>query len=206
MGLSNRLEMLRKEKKLYQADVAAAINCSTSSISGYENGRYVPPDIVEKLAVFFDVSTDFLTGRSNDRHPIDDGRFAHAFALLTKLGGEDAPTAVEVTNLLWAAIRYYQCNAPCGAMPIDTIRKFIAGMTTALDAASSGNTSALIDGANAAAVAALDASRMVGEYYTRQDAVIFPVAAHGGGVSSTAATPDSAADQTLRERPSDTID
>lgn len=204
-SLKDRLRRLRAEKKVDQIDVARYLNCSVSTVSGYETGKTAPVEIQIKLAHYYDVSTDYLLCLTNERKPAG-GSLNLALTSLAQLAGEHALTASELAALAEAAARYYRKGAPCGAIPMQALNAFIAGMTTALDAAATDNTAALIDGANAAAVAALDASRMVGEYYTRQDAVIFPVAAHGGGVSSTAATPDSAADQTLRERPSDTID
>ena len=201
----NRIRSLREEKDENQAATANALHVSRSALSTYENGITPPMNTCIAIAKYFEVSIDYLLGLTNERKPAG-GSLNLALTSLAQLAGEQALTASELSALAEAAMRYYRKGAPCGAIPMQALSAFIAGMTTAMDAAATGNTSALIDGANAAAVAALDASRMVGEYYTRQDAVIFPVAAHGGGVSSTAATPDSAADQTLRERPSDTID
>ncbi|WP_126990601.1 helix-turn-helix domain-containing protein [Candidatus Kurthia intestinigallinarum] len=64
--LGDRLKKLRKEKKLTQQDLASKINVTHVSISGYESGRRSPDtDTLQKLADYFEVSTDYLLGRSD---------------------------------------------------------------------------------------------------------------------------------------------
>lgn len=58
-----RLKDLRHEKKLSQAELAKHIGVSQRSISSWETGFRQPDyETLEKLAAFFDVSTDFLLG------------------------------------------------------------------------------------------------------------------------------------------------
>lgn len=74
MSLQNRLRALRNEKKMTQAELGKAINVSNVSISGYENGiRFPDTETLEKLATFFDVSTDYLLGRSDEKNPASQG-------------------------------------------------------------------------------------------------------------------------------------
>lgn len=63
-----KLRMLRKEKKLSQVEVGKILHYGYTAISNYENGRNEPTltDLC-RLADFFDVSTDFLLGRTEDR-------------------------------------------------------------------------------------------------------------------------------------------
>lgn len=63
-----KLRMLRKEKKLSQVEVGEILHYGYTAISNYENGRNEPTltDLC-RLADFFDVSTDFLLGRTEDR-------------------------------------------------------------------------------------------------------------------------------------------
>lgn len=62
----NRLRTLRKEQQLTMKDFGAKFNLAESTISGYENGTRKPDlDTVDKLATFFDVSTDYLIGRTD---------------------------------------------------------------------------------------------------------------------------------------------
>lgn len=62
--VGKRLKMLRLERNLTQAQVAAAVGLSNRTISFYENEERFPPnDVLVKLADFFNVSTDYLLGR-----------------------------------------------------------------------------------------------------------------------------------------------
>lgn len=64
------LTELRKEKNLGQKELAALLNMSVSTISNYENNVH-SPDLVtlSKLATFFQVTTDYLLGRTGYRCP-----------------------------------------------------------------------------------------------------------------------------------------
>lgn len=65
-----RLRELRKYKDVGQKEVGAIIGLSESSIGKYELGERTPdPDSIIKLADFFNVSTDYLLGISNERRP-----------------------------------------------------------------------------------------------------------------------------------------
>jgi len=67
---SERLKKLRKEKKLTQEELANMLNVGVSTISMYETGKSTPNDeIKKKLADIFDVSIDYLIGRSDIRKP-----------------------------------------------------------------------------------------------------------------------------------------
>ncbi|NLC40574.1 MAG: helix-turn-helix transcriptional regulator [Clostridiaceae bacterium] len=64
-ALAHRLRYLRSVRKLKQVDVASAINISSRTYSNYERA-YRMPDlrILASLADFFNVSTDYLLGRT----------------------------------------------------------------------------------------------------------------------------------------------
>lgn len=60
-----RLQEQRKGSKLSQGELAIKLDCSTSSISKYELGIRTPDILfLDKAADFFDVSVDYLLGRS----------------------------------------------------------------------------------------------------------------------------------------------
>ena len=60
---SERLKELRIEKKLTTKNLGEMINISDIAISRWERGLRVPNiESLYKLAVFFDVSTDYLVG------------------------------------------------------------------------------------------------------------------------------------------------
>lgn len=67
MNFSNRLKELRNDGKLTQKQVAIALEISPTCYAGYEQG-YRFPDIptIGKLCNFFQVSADYLLGRSDD--------------------------------------------------------------------------------------------------------------------------------------------
>lgn len=67
MSFSERLVSLRKERGLTQKQLAAEMNISELAIQHYEAQRRKPAfDFLISLADFFDVSLDYLVGRSDD--------------------------------------------------------------------------------------------------------------------------------------------
>ena len=66
-GVKMRLKELREEKNLTQWDVANGIQTSQRNIGRWENGEVIPSaDAVVKLADYFEVSADYLLGRTDD--------------------------------------------------------------------------------------------------------------------------------------------
>ena len=58
-----RLKELRIERKLSQAELAKELNVTQRSISSWETGFREPDfSMLERIAVFFDVTTDYLLG------------------------------------------------------------------------------------------------------------------------------------------------
>lgn len=69
--LGKRLKILRSEKKITQEELGKVVNVTKVSISGYENGNRTPDtETLQKLADFFNVSTDYLLGRSDEPRPL----------------------------------------------------------------------------------------------------------------------------------------
>jgi transcriptional regulator with XRE-family HTH domain len=70
ISLNIRLKELRKEKGLTQSEVAGAMGLDRSTYGKYETGDSIPDlDKLSWLAAYFDVSTDYLLGRSNIKKP-----------------------------------------------------------------------------------------------------------------------------------------
>lgn len=68
----DRLKQLRKEKNLTQENLASIFFLNKSSISRYEKNSQIPEnDLLQKIADFFDVSTDYLMCRSEVRESAD---------------------------------------------------------------------------------------------------------------------------------------
>ena len=67
MLVSERLVLLRKSRSLTQKQLASEMQLSELAIQHYEAQRRKPAfDVLIALADFFDVSLDYLVGRSDD--------------------------------------------------------------------------------------------------------------------------------------------
>ncbi|MBX0320140.1 helix-turn-helix domain-containing protein [Shouchella clausii] len=65
--LSKKLAELRKKQGLTQGEIAKKIGIPRTTFSGYENGNREPDYTTLKLfADFFEVSTDYLLGRTEN--------------------------------------------------------------------------------------------------------------------------------------------
>ena len=65
MGFAERLQELREDRGISRKDLAAKLNITVSALGMYEQGRREPNmEMLIKLADYFDVSLDFLVGRS----------------------------------------------------------------------------------------------------------------------------------------------
>lgn len=72
LSISERLKQLRLARNLTQKQLALSIDASERGIQNYELGVRAPTvEILVSLADYFDVSLDYLVGRSQDptRHP-----------------------------------------------------------------------------------------------------------------------------------------
>lgn len=72
MEFKDRLRQLRIEKELTQEGFGKQFNVIKQTVSSWENGNS-KPDIAmaAQMADFFDVSSDYLLGLSNERRPGD---------------------------------------------------------------------------------------------------------------------------------------
>lgn len=65
--LSKRLKKLREQKEVYQKDVADYIGVSERVYGFYEAGRFPKDEIIlTKLADYFNVTVDYLIGRTDE--------------------------------------------------------------------------------------------------------------------------------------------
>lgn len=66
--LSERMKSLRKEKKILQREVAELLGVKLRTYQFYEGaGRQPDLEALWKLADFYDVSIDYLLGRTDER-------------------------------------------------------------------------------------------------------------------------------------------
>ncbi len=65
MRFARILQDLREDRDISRKDLATVLNISVSTLGMYEQGRREPNiDMLIKIANYFDVSIDFLVGRS----------------------------------------------------------------------------------------------------------------------------------------------
>ena len=77
----NRIKLLREEKKIKQDELAKVLSISPSAVGMYERDEREPNDeITLKLAEYFNVSTDYLLGKSDIRNPEQLKKIKHANA------------------------------------------------------------------------------------------------------------------------------
>lgn len=68
----NRLKELRKEQNITQSNLAKILNVTQDSISLWEKNKRVPDtQYIIQLADYFNVSADYLLGRSDDFGNVD---------------------------------------------------------------------------------------------------------------------------------------
>ncbi|PRR86012.1 helix-turn-helix domain-containing protein [Clostridium luticellarii] len=121
--ISTILKELRYEKDVKQEDVAKAIGISKSGYGYYEQGRSMPdPEMLLKLAKYFNVSADYLLGNTDIKEPIDVPqeytdkykvtkrdikqhdeviKHAQAFMMDDKVGEKDKEKLVAVINKIY---------------------------------------------------------------------------------------------------------
>lgn len=71
--LSKRLKELREEKGYTQQEIASKIGLTKGAYGCYERGISVPDALtLLQLADIFDVTTDYLLGRVDNKKPLED--------------------------------------------------------------------------------------------------------------------------------------
>lgn len=66
----NRIKQLRNEKNIKQDVLASLLNLEVAGVSKLETGRVpLKDEYIIKLSEYFEVSTDYLLGKSDIRNP-----------------------------------------------------------------------------------------------------------------------------------------
>lgn len=74
--LSNRLKNLRTHRNITQSDLAKRIGVARTTYAMYEQGKREPDyETLQKIADFYEVSTDHLLGREKTHHKSDQEEF-----------------------------------------------------------------------------------------------------------------------------------
>lgn len=93
-----KLKNLRLQKDINQADLGRIVGVGKTTISNYETGYSVPDlDILIKLAEYFQVTTDYLLGLTDDKTQKNDDK-EPVFGNLTKNEQELLEIFHRVTN------------------------------------------------------------------------------------------------------------
>jgi len=96
-NLSVRIKELRKENKMTQDEFGKIFGIVKSTVSMYENGHNSPDDDLKvKIADYFDVSLDYLLGRTNIRKYETEHTAFHT----TSVDGLDEDDIAFVENLI----------------------------------------------------------------------------------------------------------
>lgn len=73
MNFGDRLANLRKLNNLTRKELAEIFSISYSALSNYENNeRFPDQEMLINIANYFNVSVDYLLGRTNIKEPIED--------------------------------------------------------------------------------------------------------------------------------------
>lgn len=84
--IAHRVRTLRMSKKLTQEELANQINANHLTYRGYENCRSdIPIAYLVRIADVFDVSLDYLTGRTDDMAPVSNSNAAGTDARIAQL-------------------------------------------------------------------------------------------------------------------------
>lgn len=82
MVFGERIKQLRTEKQWTQEYVCEKLNISSGALSRYETSMYEPKslELVKDFANLFNVSTDYLLGKSDIRNPEEQLKQEFSFA------------------------------------------------------------------------------------------------------------------------------
>lgn len=94
MNFSNQIKQLRKNRKINQEELAKIVDVGRTSVGKWENGNNYPTvEVLDKLATYFGVTTDYLLGRNElpttQRNSLD-FKMLEKFNLLNDFGKREA--------------------------------------------------------------------------------------------------------------------
>jgi len=115
VNFSYRLKEIRKSHKLRQKDLAKALGLAQTTIANYEQGTRFPDEIMlNKIATYFNISLDYLLGRTSQKGitfyqenekasyllaPIDYAPLSEQYFKLLQAGNNEAAYSVLVDAL-----------------------------------------------------------------------------------------------------------
>lgn len=101
VALGEKLRELRISRKLSQKELADKIGTHKNAISNYESGKRVPPaDTLQNMAVFFQVSVDYLLGLEKPHNLPLDGLSDEQCLILSNLAAAFRDPSMKKTKKL----------------------------------------------------------------------------------------------------------
>lgn len=106
MTISERIRLIRQQKKISQNELAKAAGINVKSLSRYELGSSIPPaNALKAIADALGVSADALL--TDDNTKIKDKELFKKFEAIQEMGGD---TKKMIINFLDLAIRDYKAK------------------------------------------------------------------------------------------------
>ncbi len=105
-----RLKELRTAKNLYQKDIATLLGVDRTTYSKYESGASEPNrEILLRLAQIFDVSTDYLLGRTDEKETLtqEGERKVEKQDLMAAFWGGDKDLSQDDMNAMWTDVENF---------------------------------------------------------------------------------------------------
>lgn len=100
--VGNKLKELRKQKRLTQKELAAALDIGISQLNKYESGMHMPP--IKKLihlSNIFDTTLDYLVkGRQTDMTELHNSKFIKRFRELEHFDTEEQNTVLKILDAM----------------------------------------------------------------------------------------------------------
>ncbi|WLD27617.1 MULTISPECIES: helix-turn-helix domain-containing protein [Clostridioides] len=101
MDFGDRIKQLRENMNLSREELSNKINISYSALSKYEtNNRFPDKVTLNKIADFFDVSTDYLLGRNKNISNEEDEEVKELVDIIYKLDKEDRDAVLKILDSL----------------------------------------------------------------------------------------------------------
>jgi len=101
---SERLKELRKSRNISQQKLGTYLNYGYTAIANYESGRNEPSfDTLMKIAVFFDVTVDYLIGLSDEPVIINSLSISEAqlLEIYRELNEENKQLIIEMVGIIF---------------------------------------------------------------------------------------------------------
>ncbi len=101
-AVGNKLKALRKQKRLTQKELAAALDIGISQLNKYESGMHMPPiKKLIQLSNIFDTTLDYLVkGRQADTTELYNSKFIKRFREIEHFDVEEQDTVLKILDAM----------------------------------------------------------------------------------------------------------